>query len=242
MGYQRDHPRLRGEHEFMFCPWCGQRGSPPPTRGTRLFDVYERKFKGITPAYAGNTRWLWLHRGLSRDHPRLRGEHLFSFILLGLNMGSPPPTRGTQFMGLTKSQPYGITPAYAGNTIKDKLSEFGIRDHPRLRGEHRSIDHLKQTLQGSPPPTRGTPWSHCCGPAFSGITPAYAGNTGFETSYNALMRDHPRLRGEHRINLYSLDMDLGSPPPTRGTPDVRKSDIIEVGITPAYAGNTCWMQ
>ena len=33
----RDHPRMRGEHEWCELATFGQRGSPPHARGTRLW-------------------------------------------------------------------------------------------------------------------------------------------------------------------------------------------------------------
>ena len=35
-----------------------------------------------------------------------------------------------------------------------------------------------------------------------GITPAYAGNTQWDTSNTFKKRDHPRLRGEHHFLKY----------------------------------------
>ena len=52
------------------------------------------------------------------------------------------------------------------------------------------------------------------------------------------MQDHPRLRGEHSFLSKENTEILGSPPPTRGTPDVPDAPDVPDGITPAYAGNT----
>ena len=52
------------------------------------------------------------------------------------------------------------------------------------------------------------------------------------------MRDHPRLRGEHQVEIFRQIQVLGSPPPTRGTLEDGYAVIISTGITPAYAGNT----
>ena len=71
----RDHPRIRGEHD-LFQGWrIRDLGSPPHTRGTRrsMFDL--GKITGITPAYAGNTTPSLKCSSISRDHPRIRGEH-----------------------------------------------------------------------------------------------------------------------------------------------------------------------
>ena len=72
----------------------------------------------ITPAYAGNTFGVY-HRGyFRRDHPRLRGEHIRMRSASVMEMGSPPPTRGTQWVLAGEAAYFRITPAYAGNTLK----------------------------------------------------------------------------------------------------------------------------
>ena len=74
--------------------------------------------------------------------------------------------------------------------------------------------------------------------ARKGITPAYAGNTSLAVFSTALLRDHPRIRGEH-LKSYELNSIYpGSPPHTRGTQDVKALEEAIRRITPAYAGNT----
>ena len=51
----RDHPRLRGEHQFERVEVLKVVGSPPPTRGTRVTVILKKRTLRITPAYAGNT-------------------------------------------------------------------------------------------------------------------------------------------------------------------------------------------
>ena len=78
---------------------------------------------------------------------------------------------------------YRITPACAGNTYGDLANALGIRDHPRIRGEHvMKISNLIGIL-GSPPHTRGT--LEVMDEIYEtfGITPAYAGNTTFLSSH-----------------------------------------------------------
>ena len=91
---------------------------------------------------------------------------------------------------------------------------------------------------GSPPPTRGTQRDAWKTSFRRGITPAYAGNTCPSTSDLLPRQDHPRLRGEHGLFARTGINDGGSPPPTRGTPTMKKAFVWSPGITPAYAGNT----
>ena len=50
-----------------------------------------------------------------------------------------------------------------------------------------------------------------------GITPAYAGNTTRIRCLSELVRDHPRVCGEHNGVMRMKDNKLGSPPRMRGT-------------------------
>ena len=131
--------------------------------------------------------------------------------------GSPPPTRGTPSEVTPPTPPDRITPAYAGNTRKDRRCCSKKRDHPRLRGEHFIVDGFPTTLQGSPPPTRGTLRLALSSSLTTRITPAYAGNTVRVSPTELLLEDHPRLRGEHPPIYLKITVQGGSPPPTRGT-------------------------
>ena len=113
----RDHPRLRGEHQFQGGLLLMVMGSPPPTRGTRWLCSWVMAMRRITPAYAGNTSVSDLSGHSDRDHPRLRGEHIRQMLLIYKLQGSPPPTRGTQYSCVYFNVGVGITPAYAGNTL-----------------------------------------------------------------------------------------------------------------------------
>ena len=92
----QDHPRLRGEHDGFKIFYALNVGSPPPTRGTPQSKKFIKAIRGITPAYAGNTRGIVVKIPNGQDHPRLRGEHPFPYRELFAIKGSPPPTRGTQ--------------------------------------------------------------------------------------------------------------------------------------------------
>ena len=159
-----------------------------------------RHHAGIIPAYAGNTTLLPLvgttmtgssphTRGtllqtiscarLSRDHPRIRGEH----------------RAGLEAVLVLR----GIIPAYAGNTSSTFAPEVGLkgssphtrgtppsapptstpsRDHPRIRGEHAYLKTLTKLTSGIIPAYAGNT-SHGSAHGFdsTGIIPAYAGNT-----------------------------------------------------------------
>ena len=75
-----DHPRLRGEHYVSHKLFVKHLGSPPPTRGTPVYQGYPLCSLRITPAYAGNTAKKLPSGNYRWDHPRLRGEHKIFII------------------------------------------------------------------------------------------------------------------------------------------------------------------
>ena len=91
---------------------------------------------------------------------------------------------------------------------------------------------------GSSPRMRGTPVVPPAYPTFTGIIPAYAGNTpGWLRAY-AAARDHPRICGEHLLPAEEDKLDAGSSPHMRGTRVLAMVECTPIGIIPAYAGNT----
>ena len=82
----------------------------------------------------------WRERSTIRDHPRLRGEHLSNNDFALDAQGSPPPARGAQFRLQNKRNRKRITPACAGSTAVNKSFLAIAQDHPRLRGEHTSVE------------------------------------------------------------------------------------------------------
>ena len=77
----------------------------------------EVRYKGITPACAGNSEMHTYELIEIKDHPRLRGEQYLRGIGAFLWRGSPPLARGTAFCALMPARLPRITPACAGNSI-----------------------------------------------------------------------------------------------------------------------------
>ena len=71
-----------------------------------------------------------------------------------------------------------------------------------------------------------------------GIIPAYAGNTWFPTGDIHPNEDHPRICGEHMLNIDMMVISSGSSPHMRGTLELKVQKYGQPGIIPAYAGNT----
>ena len=173
-----------------------------------------------------------------------------------------------------------ITPAYAGNTNVNIQSRHVPKDHPRVCGKYFQDWGFNAAGLGSPPRMREIRISHVLHAAFHEdhprvcgkyspisaqdadelrITPAYAGNTSFETFVTSIpagspprmreipalkpllhlyQRDHPRVCGKYNISLYNCVPTPGSPPRMRVKHTCERCDRHAFGITPAYAGKT----
>ena len=131
-----DHPRIRGEHLILVPHGYLPRGSSPHTRGAPILVHIPSATPRIIPAYAGSTRKTPSTPCLQRDHPRIRGEHLYMLASASERVGSSPHTRGALEMTLHKNGLVGIIPAYAGSTYDFDVWCWNSWDHPRIRGEH----------------------------------------------------------------------------------------------------------
>ena len=173
----RDHPRIRGEHGLRVLPLRAQYGSSPHTRGARGQRLQLHPAGRIIPAYAGSTGSAPTTSPGRPDHPRIRGEHVFSMRIEVRLRGSSPHTRGARVFDEDRGQVEGIIPAYAGSTSLVMRSCCLGRDHPRIRGEHPSTIGLTVGCMGSSPHTRGAHGGRSAGRRVRGIIPAYAGST-----------------------------------------------------------------
>ena len=70
-----------------------------------------------------------------------------------------------------------------------------------------------------------------------GITPACAGNSFNFYIRIRLCKDHPRVCGEQYASRQQRKPVWGSPPRVRGTGAPMTDEAVEMGITPACAGN-----
>ena len=193
---------------------------------------------GIIPACAGNTRQQGCHVALSRDHPRMCGEHVSVLITIKSETGSSPHVRGTLPIYRLIECSRGIIPACAGNTRSASSPEVSTRDHPRMCGEHCASALPLSDGLGSSPHVRGTHFGRRRGAPHHGIIPACAGNTFGGVGHALASRDHPRMCGEHLCLLSFDGLGEGSSPHVRGTRGVRRAAARMRGIIPACAGNT----
>ena len=213
-----DHPRIRGEHLHWSPERCRQCGSSPHTRGALPAPLVGRD-------------------GVS-DHPRIRGEHDIITATGCRPWGSSPHTRGARRRRRRHHGTQGIIPAYAGSTASTTRASTPVPDHPRIRGEHRLLEHGEIQGAGSSPHTRGARILLTLDPLAQRIIPAYAGSTANPWIVHAERRDHPRIRGEHALPPLRPASARGSSPHTRGAPAGRSCAWEPTGIIPAYAGST----
>ena len=133
-----------------------------------------------------------------------------------------------------------IIPAYAGSTGSWSAARRRTSDHPRIRGEHAVFPVDLLTCAGSSPHTRGALIIFRSIAAFQGIIPAYAGSTGWVRHTPHIDRDHPRIRGEHKLTATVEQLRGGSSPHTRGAPEGPFDPWDRLRIIPAYAGSTAF--
>ena len=109
------HPRIRGEYSRNLDNNSPSSGSPPHTRGISSTFVLEPFWNRFTPAYAGNIRLGMPVLLLIQVHPRIRGEYRLWDMLIIIQVGSPPHTRGIwNYLNIIHPT-IRFTPAYAGN-------------------------------------------------------------------------------------------------------------------------------
>ena len=234
----RNHPRVCGEHALSTVLSTSSAGSSPRMRGTPTCADYEIPWRGIIPAYAGNTSGYPSARPYARDHPRVCGEHLISCTFPRNASGSSPRMRGTRRFRKASTPNNGIIPAYAGNTNSKQIKPPQYKDHPRVCGEHSASCMVRWLPRGSSPRMRGTRLATRPKTRSDGIIPAYAGNTLRWRHGSCRCRDHPRVCGEHLTSCVMVVSSMGSSPRMRGTRGFELGRLALHGIIPAYAGNT----
>ena len=113
----KDHPRVCGEKPVQRPSHGVVRGSPPRMRGKVSAVDVGKLMPGITPAYAGKSRWQKFRCHHLWDHPRVCGEKAGLYHPSNVKMGSPPRMRGKVSKRCLLGAAYRITPAYAGKSF-----------------------------------------------------------------------------------------------------------------------------
>ena len=172
-----DHPRLCGEKSKLLLANFSIYGSPPPMRGKGQDFRFAFNTSRITPAYAGKSFAKQKKSCNGWDHPRLCGEKRLTPADRSAKQGSPPPMRGKAVDLMIGLRSVGITPAYAGKSLRSCHEGGKSPDHPRLCGEKSTPSATAAARRGSPPPMRGKVHEMLFCKLLNRITPAYAGKS-----------------------------------------------------------------
>ena len=152
--------------------------------------------------------------------------------------GSPPHGRGKACKLSLISGPTGITPAWAGKSLRIRNRVPGGQDHPRMGGEKHLHDASFCRVRGSPPHGRGKGSSSTSDTRSPGITPAWAGKSLNCGKQRKAGRDHPRMGGEKSLKWSMTVRTRGSPPHGRGKGGSSCTMSVRARITPAWAGKS----
>ncbi len=183
-------------------PFAGGVGSSPHTRGARAIGSHARLCR--------------------RDHPRIRGEHSARLGAHAVLAGIIPAYAGNTMISSQSWVPVpGSSPHTRGTLPSHNARLEDCGDHPRIRGEHLAISLCILPYQRIIPAyagnTRAGPPDHL---PRQGSSPHTRGTLVSIVPLASLVRDHPRIRGEHRL--------------------LRPGCLRCQGIIPAYAGNTAY--
>ena len=123
--------------------------------------------------------------------------------------------------------------AFSGAHAKPCEGSFG---KPRVCGESATPWHSTPVLWDHPRVCGGKGHLTLAVSHMHRINPAYAGKRLSLSSCTVLQRDHPRVCGEKASAAGHCSTDTGSPPHMRGKGQTARKVVVELGITPAYAG------
>ena len=109
-------------------------GSPPRMRERHVSNTKIPDKTGITPAYAGKTECSVLVGADREDHPRVCGKDFWRYASIKAYLGSPPRMRERRVRWDSRTPKPGITPAYAGKTLKNpnKIATSSKKKQPNL--------------------------------------------------------------------------------------------------------------
>ena len=233
-----DHPRMCGEHDHTEPLHLHRSGSSPHVRGALATCLATVLLSGIIPACAGSTWNHSIRRRRRRDHPRMCGEHTDTSRAMSGQSGSSPHVRGARSGLVRGSVSPGIIPACAGSTDSHCRPQDSSRDHPRMCGEHHGLYYSYVDKWGSSPHVRGALGVTTGVVAMIGIIPACAGSTRTPLMTRCMIRDHPRMCGEHCSSSANRSASPGSSPHVRGALPRNTAEFQCRGIIPACAGST----
>ena len=191
----------------------------------------------LIPARTGSIRVTRQTEAPTPAHPRSRGEHRIRHGRPCAPVGSSPLARGTYSRLTLRHLVLRLIPARAGNMAAVRAPAWSLSAHPRSRGEHPPDFWAHFTESGSSPLARGTSVAWARLKSGARLIPARAGNISQSLRTIKPAAAHPRSRGEHVGAFQASLRFVGSSPLARGTYIKSSSQVIEVRLIPARAGN-----
>ena len=192
-------------------------------RGAAVGQLGDDVQLGIIPAHAGSSQSRRTRASGSWDHPRACGEQVEPQARTPVRVGSSPRMRGAVHLPYQENVNCGIIPAHAGSRVKNAVSSFWKRDHPRACGEQPMRALAAPSMRGSSPRMRGAVRDCIPGLRRQGIIPAHAGSRSGTRRWGCRPRDHPRACGEQIVSSSPSRLPPGSSPRMRGAGAARTS-------------------
>ena len=152
--------------------------------------------------------------------------------------GTSPHTRGSRALRRPRTRRRGNIPAYAGITLRIECLIKLHGEHPRIRGDHATLDLPMTSRAGTSPHTRGSLLHGIDNLDVIRNIPAYAGITACQAMPQLKRREHPRIRGDHGMRTATSSTRVGTSPHTRGSQLASSGATVDIGNIPAYAGIT----
>ena len=213
-----EHPRVCGENKFLFDTTRDSRGTSPRMRGKPGGLVKAKKIVRNIPAYAGKTASLLVLPCLTMEHPRVCGENRRRPSCVSKGLGTSPRMRGKQYRKRERFSRDRNIPAYAGKTSSHIGLTGGSQEHPRVCGENKTVEWIRQHNEGTSPRMRGK-------------QPAGECSHGY-------CLEHPRVCGENHQVALGTSRGNGTSPRMRGKPCKNCTNVCPRRNIPAYAGKT----
>ena len=154
----RDHPRMRGEHhlersgaelEARIIPACaGSTLRRMTWKGTHVGSSPHAR--GAPAARIGTRKAAW-------DHPRMRGEHVPRAVLVSGGVGIIPACAGSTIPRPPRTSVLlGSSPHARGAPAPRDGALRLDKDHPRMRGEHATVEAIRRLHVGIIPACAGS--------------------------------------------------------------------------------------
>ena len=251
---------MRGEHGHARLPTRHHAGIIPACAGNTVDgEEAHRIGEGSSPHARGTRPCTAAAKRPCRDHPRMRGEHGFRVRVPVEVAGIIPACAGnTSPRGLSAFAGWGSSPHARGTRPSWPRQQSGLRDHPRMRGEHGFRVRVPVEVARIIPACAGnTGETELCDEWCPGSSPHARGTRARWAASTTCPRDHPRMRGEHarmtnvgnataRIIpacagntwLFAVETEMasGSSPHARGTPCTQTAPSVGTGDHPRMRG------